>query len=272
MVSLHSWKLQVKDKKIVTTQQNSANYVVWYHLNTYRHYQNIPLVPGLILRPPNVWEHRPKRFGFQQHQDIQALELSSDNCPLCSLIYKAVTQFNENVKQGPRNENGRKLQSAGPKDFRLQITANDSDQDGFMIWTDATIDTYIFLVTVVSFCVENGKIQNQYRSITGNWSSINDPLSHRFQGWIVDEDPSSPKALDRISEWVKTCDEHKRYKPDLVSLPTRVLHVGDQTSSSRIRLWETGGEIGSYTTLSHAGKLQDRSSPHLRPWIREKKG
>src|SRR6266487_3780194 len=48
------------------------------------------------------------------------------------------------------------------------------------------------------------------------------------------------------------CDnEHKRCKPDPAPLPTRVLHVGDQTPSSYIRLWETEGAIGSYTTLSH---------------------
>lgn len=215
----------------------------------------IPLGPGLILRPPNVWEHRPTRFGFQHHQDLKALEQSSDNCPLCSLIHKGVTQFNENVKDGPRNENGRKLQSAGPKDYRLQITANESDPDGFMIWTDATIDTYIFLVAVVSFCVENGKIQQSTFVCSTELISLDiddDPLSHRFKGRIVHEDPSSPTALDRVSEWVKKCDDkHKRCKPDLVSLPTRVLHVGDQSSSNHIRLWETGGEIGSYTTLSH---------------------
>jgi len=45
------------------------------------------------------------------------------------------------------------------KEFRLQITAHEPDQDGFMIWTDATVDTYIFVVAVVSFCLENGKIQ-----------------------------------------------------------------------------------------------------------------
>lgn len=128
----------------------------------------IPLGPGLIVRPPNVWEHRPERFGFQHHQDLKALEQSSLNCPLCSLIHKGVTRFDENVKHGPRNDNGRKLQSAGPKDYRLQITMCDFDQGGFMIWTDATIDTYIFLVAVVGFCVEDGRILPSMTSVAGN--------------------------------------------------------------------------------------------------------
>jgi len=59
-------------------------------------------------------------------------------------------------------------------------------------------------------------------------------------------------ALGRISEWVSRCDnDHKRCKPDSVPLPTRVLHIGNQSPSSRISLWETGGAIGSYTALSY---------------------
>jgi hypothetical protein len=128
----------------------------------------LSLGPGLLLRPPNVWEHRPERFGFQHHRDLKALEQSFPNCPLCSLIHKGVTQFAENVKYGTRNDNGRKLQSAAPKDYRLQITMCDFDQDGLMIWTDATIDTYIFLVAVVGFCVEDGRILPLIISILGN--------------------------------------------------------------------------------------------------------
>lgn len=49
-------------------------------------------------------------------------------------------------------------------------------------------------------------------------------------------------------DWVKQCNEdHKSCNPGHVPLPTRVLNVSD----GAIRLWETEGAHGSYTTLSH---------------------
>jgi hypothetical protein len=76
-------------------------------------------------------------------------------------------------------------------------------------------------------------------------------LAHKFQGRLVEEDPSSQVSLNRISEWVGSCNQnHSDWNPGCVPLLSRVLGVGDSPSDP-IRLWETKGAYGYCTVLSH---------------------
>jgi hypothetical protein len=118
----------------------------------------VSLGPGLIIRQPNVWQHRPERFGFQYHQDLECLNRFALSCPLCSLVHDAATQFATALDTGPRNENGRKLLLVRPKDYRLQITKRIGVEDGFMVWTDANWSSAIFLIATVHFSVQGGSI------------------------------------------------------------------------------------------------------------------
>jgi hypothetical protein len=77
-------------------------------------------------------------------------------------------------------------------------------------------------------------------------------------GRPVDENPGSCETLNRIVKWVKDCEEHPDCQPQSPPLPTRVLDVGDGSSTDRIRLFEPGDITHErYIALSHCwGELQ----------------
>lgn len=79
-----------------------------------------------------------------------------------------------------------------------------------------------------------------------------DPLAGIFKGRLIEQDPSLPKSLDLAFEWVNNCNNHHNCAPPPPGspFPTRLLDVGE-SSSSPIKLWETGGARGYYMTLSY---------------------
>ncbi|KAF8963111.1 heterokaryon incompatibility protein-domain-containing protein [Flammula alnicola] len=195
--------------------------------------------PRLILiKPPlsNRGDHSEK-FGFQHHQDLESLKKSALKCNLCALIYQEVELFIWDVHNAQRGgSNGRSHANEKPKRYRFQITHRGLDQDGFVVWTDGRKKD-VWPVAGFGLCVEHDT----------------DLLSTEFRGRIVETDASSSMSLQCATQWVQQCDHyHEECRPGITRapLPSRVLDVG-HSSSDTIRLWETRGASGSYTTLSY---------------------
>jgi heterokaryon incompatibility protein (HET) len=92
------------------------------------------------------------------------------------------------------------------------------------------------------------------------------PLAQIFRGRVVAPDPSLPKSLDRALGWVKNCNNCHTCVPSSIDIPfpTRLLDVGN-SSSDVIRLWESNGACGFYTTLSYVwGKTQQLTTTTAR--------
>jgi len=78
-----------------------------------------------------------------------------------------------------------------------------------------------------------------------------------FRGRAVNADPFSVDIRKRIYNWVQNCNEnHAECIAGKISvrLPTRVLDIGT-SEDCKIKLWETQGAHGVYTTLSYVWGL-----------------
>lgn len=124
---------------------------------------SFPLGQGVQVLMPYVSAQQPQRFGFPHHQNLEALKKGSLTCPLCSVIHDGVVEFTKNVVNA---EQRRSLSSmpmffkppAAPKDYSLQITRREHDQDGFAVWTDGIPGESTFLVAAVGYCVSDGGV------------------------------------------------------------------------------------------------------------------
>jgi hypothetical protein len=112
------------------------------------------LGPGLIFRQPNIWQHRPERFGFQYHPDLVSLQNAATACPLCSQVHDAAEQLLRALESEPQTFNRRQLPWVRPMDYRLQITRISDGDSGLIVWTDANYAKSIFIVAVVHLSVE----------------------------------------------------------------------------------------------------------------------
>jgi hypothetical protein len=87
------------------------------------------LGPNLVLKEWYKDVHRPKRFAFQHHRDLEALEKSPLERCFCSLIHDGVTQFIWAVQHGRRygdNDNELFRATERPKDYRLKLVKQES--------------------------------------------------------------------------------------------------------------------------------------------------
>lgn len=77
---------------------------------------------------------------------------------------------------------------------------------------------------------------------------------------LINHDRLDPDALQTLQNWLQTCDKHhlacrrsisgKETDPEPL-LPTRILDVGTEDASCRLRIVDTHCQHGSYLALSH---------------------
>ncbi|KAF2473392.1 HET-domain-containing protein [Lindgomyces ingoldianus] len=178
-------------------------------------------------------------LGIPHHQSIDELKNAADDCPICSIIERAVRQTLTAIAEAEQDEVFvyYNKQERLP-DFRLWLTRRRDKCDGFMVVSSRN-PVYVCLLAAVGFCVEDA-----------------DPLSVYLKGRVIDEDPLSILTLHRTLNWVHECNnEHTTTRcssvADVKKLPLRVLDLECDTARSRIRLYETNGALGKYTALSH---------------------
>ncbi|KAH8585717.1 heterokaryon incompatibility protein-domain-containing protein [Bisporella sp. PMI_857] len=190
------------------------------------------LGPGLCFLEPQTYGFtRPDEFGWRYHPDLDSLKNSAPTCVLCSLVHREVQGFIHNVHHGERvGSNALHYKSDKPKRYSFQITGR-ADEEGFVIWTDDGPNDRIWYVAVFGYGVDE------------------DPLAQIFRGRVVESDASLAKCA---VDWVTNCNHHHNCAPESSStaFPTRLLDIGD-SPSSLIKLRETKGGHGSYTTLSY---------------------
>lgn len=185
--------------------------------------------PGHLL-----YERRDKSdksFGYQHHSRDK-LKKSAVKCPLCARILEAVHQFGRNLHNDPIYQ---ELYGPEKKNYRIYLTSRASNIDGFLIWTKSRRSNWMFFLGAVGFCVNDNSV-----------------LRNHFKGRPVQIDPSLRITWDRAQQWITNCDNnHAKESPRINQpMPKRVLDVGNRTSLRRIKLFETNGAFGTYTTLS----------------------
>lgn len=87
-----------------------------------------------------------------------------------------------------------------------------------------------------------------------NICTENDPLSSLIPGRLIEKDSGCETTISRALTWVNECNaQHKDTRCDVgdVKLPKRVLDLEYAPAPSRIRLYETNGEVERWTVLSH---------------------
>lgn len=71
-----------------------------------------------------------------------------------------------------------------------------------------------------------------------------DPLENVYGGRPIEENPTSPNTMARVTNWVQQCNEHPTCTTDLPLLPARAIDVGDEANGYRLKLREMEGESG----------------------------
>ncbi|KAH8597052.1 heterokaryon incompatibility protein-domain-containing protein [Bisporella sp. PMI_857] len=178
------------------------------------------------------WTTDRSQVGYAHHKSRMALELAAKHCDLCRLInFSACSMFD--LLETGKIESPIDVPGDNMPTMELFISKR-SDGDGFLVLSPSQKNDEVFLVCAIGFCVE-----------------YDSKLADTISGRVVYPDPTSPQALGWLHARLQHCNEvHGR--PLQTNLPTRVLDIGDiETSNGQIRLLDSQGTKGDYTTLSH---------------------
>ncbi|KAF2016195.1 HET-domain-containing protein [Aaosphaeria arxii CBS 175.79] len=178
-------------------------------------------------------------LGVPFHKSFDELGVAAEHCSICSLVRRGVADclaaLEEAQKDSIYNYYKRRKQSSDPEG-PMWLARRPDGSDGFIVIC-ADGDYNAWLLAGIAFCVEE-----------------DDPLSKSLPGRIIQKDSRSEKSVARTLDWVSECNDHHtspRCSFGDEELPKRVLDLGLNTSSDSIKLFETNGEVGKYTALSH---------------------
>ncbi|KAM0215060.1 hypothetical protein ACHAQD_008568 [Fusarium lateritium] len=197
------------------------------------------------------------QIGLLHHTDLDSLSASSEECPLCKIIFQKVKSFVKDFEDMQEDPQQRyfvieRQGHALPDKWTFRLVQRLDGADGFSVLANSKNEKMIYLMNVFGFCVEPEK---SLYSIPKRDTDATEVISPRLvRGARVGPDASLENTLSVVSGWVKNCvDEHERCRPTHTPLPSRILDLNAFNDNDDIRLWETHGAANyePYVTLSY---------------------
>ncbi|KAI9856310.1 MAG: hypothetical protein M1813_009146 [Trichoglossum hirsutum] len=201
-------------------------------------------VDTLVPYCPPGQEDEAFKVGYEHQPNYRALEVSSQNCPLCKLLLHAL-------------EEGGAAADRMPEEIR--------DKEESRIWLIGGQEMFFDLSRPMNLSQINVQAGNAWRhTVLGLYTDEDDPAatSGDIVGREISIDPSSDRSFTLASRWIRDCvaqhnecslainpgvsmEIHSEIRP----LPTRLINVGEP--DEKPFLCHTGGSVGQYVSLSY---------------------
>jgi hypothetical protein len=247
-----------------------------YHVPFKANSELFPFITKTISTPEKGKHKMPVGpLGLAHHPSLVALQDAAEGgCEVCAMIEQSVDRVRAVLEEAGKDKLYVTYDRTGPPTWEFWLSKRKEGGDGVAVWSMAEKGEQVYLVGVVGFCVDDGKI-SQFTFVILHVHGVfpvlrillvltifaaESPLKDNLCGRIVHEDPMHPAVLNRMRNWVNDCNEnHSKCHPGEVDLPFRVLDVANPgLDSNTIKLVEpAAGTNGRYVSLSHCwGKSQ----------------
>lgn len=105
-------------------------------------------------------------LGFPFHENMGALELSAESCPLCAVIWSGVQAWTGDWHKAVEDEDDRDSivsnleTSPVPVEEQLWVTKSFNEAQGFCVWTKTPRPSIcsMYLLATVGFSVDSGTV------------------------------------------------------------------------------------------------------------------
>ncbi|KAF2006833.1 HET-domain-containing protein [Amniculicola lignicola CBS 123094] len=177
-------------------------------------------------------------IGLRHHQSLEELRAAATECAICKLIERGVTSCIAQLEEAGRDKTYayyKEKRRYDDLEYKFSLVKRTGDGHGLMVLS-LSKGINPWLLAGIGFCVQD-----------------EDALAPIVRGRNIEKNAGSDKTIERALQWVKECTtQHSgRCAVQDVELPLRVLDVQASSTPSKLRLYESNGELGQYIALSH---------------------